>query len=94
MNGFREELARVVTDGDTSTGVGVSSREPVDRSEDRGSVIVPNVLVLVCGSAREPTKGDRDCDRPCAWCMLVPSHHIPEPLYPPLPYLKPRKPSS
>jgi len=54
MSGPGEELARVVTGGDPGTGVGVSSREPVDRDEDRGSMVVPNVLLPACGSAREP----------------------------------------
>jgi len=54
MNGLGEELARVVAGGDPGTGLGVSSGEPVDRDEDRGSMVVPNVLLPACGSAREP----------------------------------------
>lgn len=54
MNGLGDELARVVAYGDPSTGVGVLSREPVDRDEDRGSMVIPNVLAPVGGSAGEP----------------------------------------
>lgn len=53
MSGPGEELARVVTGGEPSTGLEVSSREPVDRDDDRGSMVVPNVLLPACGSARE-----------------------------------------
>ena len=43
-----------VADGDLSTGVGVLRRELVDRDEDRGSMVVPDAVVLVGESIGEP----------------------------------------
>ena len=40
--------------GDLRAGVGVLRREPADRDEDRWSKAVPNAVVLVGESIREP----------------------------------------
>jgi len=48
-----EELTRLA-DGDLTAGVVVLRRELVDRDEDRGSMVFPNVVVPVGESIREP----------------------------------------
>jgi len=47
-------LAPVVMDGDVDTGVGVFRGETVDGNEGGGSMVVPNVVVPISESTREP----------------------------------------
>ena len=58
-----EEL-KWVADGDLSTGVGVLRRELVDRDEDRGSMVVLDVSVVVGESIGEPMMVVRTETRP------------------------------